>query len=162
MIDNRFGELEFAKRLGKLVYISRSGDMVYASKTSAMVYANRTCELVFDSWFGVLVFTNRFGEARITSRLGEVRIASECWSPLVDGNYKVNSDAGFRQSNDSAIVGVLIHDHSTPMIRACTLCVTHFPFAFATEAYVAFHALDFTLDMGFQIIESEGDSLTVT
>ncbi|GMI81993.1 hypothetical protein HRI_001868600 [Hibiscus trionum] len=80
------------------------------------------------------------------------------WSPPEDPYVKVNVDAGFRQQEKAALVGIIIRNTQGQILGASSSMVYHIPSTFAAEAHAVVCGLRLAADLGFSHVAIEGDS----
>lgn len=83
------------------------------------------------------------------------------WQPPTQNFVKINFDAGYDKNNKRACFGVVIQDFEGNVLYSKTRLHKDVPSSFAAKAMAAFDAIELGLQLGFSMIEVEGDSLTV-
>ncbi|KAA3485159.1 reverse transcriptase [Gossypium australe] len=83
------------------------------------------------------------------------------WRPPPVDFVKLNFDASFDKESKSAITAVVARNDEGLIMGACVYQCTEVADAFVAEARACERAILFAMDMGFQKIILEGDSLTV-
>lgn len=83
------------------------------------------------------------------------------WRPPSIGFIKLNFDASFHSVLKTSIAAVLARNHEGKILGACTYPSQDIVNAFVAEARACERALLFALEMGFQCLQLEGDSLSI-
>lgn len=83
------------------------------------------------------------------------------WRPPSIGFIKLNFDASFHSVLKTSIAAVLARNHEGKILGACTYPSQDIVNAFVAEARACERALLFALEMGFQCLQLEGDSLAL-
>ncbi|KAK8552337.1 hypothetical protein V6N12_040937 [Hibiscus sabdariffa] len=77
--------------------------------------------------------------------------------PLVKENF----DASFSSVDKASWSGVVVRNSIGEIMGACRRFSPFVASAFMAEAYAALHAIDLLIDLGFDSVVIEGDSLTI-
>lgn len=98
-------------------------------------------------------------EAGLVSELTEEHLG--WWKPLPEGMYKVNWDVDVDKANRWLGIGFIVRDYNDVVIAVRSLSKTGNSKPIAAEALTAFHAVEFSKELGLQHIILEGDALQV-
>ncbi|KAK8663631.1 hypothetical protein V6N13_083440 [Hibiscus sabdariffa] len=83
------------------------------------------------------------------------------WSPPASGIIKINFDTSFLSSTKEAFSGVFARNSTGLIMVACIISHPDVNDAFVAEAKACESAVLFAIELGFKIVQLEGDSLTV-
>ncbi|XVF56164.1 hypothetical protein PTKIN_Ptkin06aG0095400 [Pterospermum kingtungense] len=83
------------------------------------------------------------------------------WRPLGNGSFKVEFDGAVRLNERKEGIGVIIRDFKGKVMGALVALVQDVHNSTLMEAVDVVKALEFAKDLGFGVIELEGDSISI-